>query len=265
MTAKTAIAKERCRQVLRAIDLIATANTLPFITTQRVARESGVTDGVLFRHFANKDAMLSAWLDSRSETLRGLLTAMPRGGYGLHYLVQCLLRDDVLLALLFADPMQDAALRQCLEELREQVATSLLTRIQESQTHGEDYLPSALRDHLLLSLYRAWNPDNPQRAQQKELLMNTLPWEKPASTADLFPDSEHVKQLALNDSGFVFDPINGRSFTANAVGLFVLRALQKGADMEELLDQAAQQFDVDAVTAERDITEFATQLRKLLA
>jgi|UPI00036C4FBF AcrR family transcriptional regulator len=265
MTAKTAIAKERCKQVLRAIDRIAVANALPFLTTQRVARASGVSDGVLFRHFANKDAMLGAWLASRAETLQGLLTAMPDGNYGLHYLVQCLLRDDVLLALLFADPMQDAALRQQMEALREQVAQSLLLRIQATQGHGEDYLPSALRDHLLLSLYRAWNPENPQRAQQKELLMDVLPWEKPASSAALFPDSEHVKQLALNDSGFVFDPINGRSFTANEVGLFVLRALQHGADMEDLLDQAAAQFDVDAVTAERDITEFAAQLRKLLA
>ncbi|MDX8377578.1 MAG: PqqD family protein [Mariprofundales bacterium] len=81
---------------------------------------------------------------------------------------------------------------------------------------------------------------------------------------DLFPDVEAIKQLALNDSGFVFDPVNGRSFTANSIGLFVLRELQKGHDMVAMLDIITDEFDVDTRTAERDITEFASQLRKFI-
>ncbi|MDX8394470.1 MAG: PqqD family protein [Mariprofundales bacterium] len=81
---------------------------------------------------------------------------------------------------------------------------------------------------------------------------------------DLFPDVDTVKQLALNDSGFVFDPVNGRSFTANSIGLFVLRELQKGHDMAAMLDIITDEFDVDARTAERDITDFASQLRKFI-
>jgi len=95
--------------------------------------------------------------------------------------------------------------------------------------------------------------------------MDGLPWEKSNATAELFPAYEALQQLALNDSGFVFDPVNGRSFTANAIGLFLLRLLQKQYDMPALLSAVSEAFEVDAQTAERDITEFAGQLRKLLA
>ncbi|MDQ6974995.1 MAG: PqqD family protein [Mariprofundaceae bacterium] len=95
--------------------------------------------------------------------------------------------------------------------------------------------------------------------------MNELSWQKEHNKTDLFPKMEALQQLALNDSGFVFDPVNGRSFTANSIGLFLLKTLQKGADLDALLTIVVDEFDVDMRTAERDITEFAGQLRKLLA
>lgn len=85
------------------------------------------------------------------------------------------------------------------------------------------------------------------------------------SDTGIFPAHEALQQLAMNDSGFVFDPVNGRSFTANDIGLFLLRLLQDQYDMSALLDAVAKEFDVDVNVAERDITEFAGQLRKLLA
>jgi hypothetical protein len=156
--------------------------------------------------------------------------------------------------------------------LRERMEQARMSLQQQFQAHIE-YLHdkpamvsiTMLGDHLMVSLYRAWNPENPRRVLQKEQLMNGLPWEESSATAELFPAYEALQQLALNDSGFVFDPVNGRSFTANNIGLFLLRRLQKHDDMPALLAAVSEAFTVDTATAERDITEFASQLRKLLA
>ncbi len=81
----------------------------------------------------------------------------------------------------------------------------------------------------------------------------------------LFPPQAAIQQLALNDSGFVFDPVNGRSFTANATGLRILRLLQRNDDMEVLLQALLQEYDVSRSEVERDIAEFAAVLRQALA
>ena len=94
--------------------------------------------------------------------------------------------------------------------------------------------------------------------------MSTLPWEKESSQHHIFPPQELIQRLALNDSGFVFDPESGHSFTANGVGLYILRFLQHHSNPESILDAICLDFDVAPQDAERDLTEFAAQLRKLL-
>ena len=89
--------------------------------------------------------------------------------------------------------------------------------------------------------------------------------ENSAKYAELFPPMEVFKRLALNDSGFVFDPVNGRSFTANDIGLYVLHFLQRSDDANALMVAIKRDFDVSQSDAERDITEFSGQLRKLLS
>ncbi len=262
---KTAVATRRYQQVLAAIDRIAMKNALAFLTTQRVSRESGVSDGVLFRHFANREAMLTAWVESRNKQLNTLLAGMPAGRNGFLYTIQRLLDDDALLSFICCQTMDVPHLRQQMAHIRMDVQQQFQARI--ACLHDRPAMVSAaiLGDHLMVSLYRAWNPENPRRKEQKEQFMDGLPWEKSSATAELFPAYEALQQLALNDSGFVFDPVNGRSFTANAIGLFLLRLLQKQYDMPALLTAVSEAFDVDAQTAARDITEFAGQLRKLLA
>ncbi len=74
---------------------------------------------------------------------------------------------------------------------------------------------------------------------------------------------KRIHQLAVNDEGFVFDPTTGESFTVNATGLFLIRALKAGHDTTELLDQVQQQFEVSPGSAERDVTDFVSQLEGL--
>jgi len=261
---KSETAKKRHQQVLKAIDQIADRNELAFLTTKKVSQESGISDGVLFRLFSSKESMMSAWLDSRGENFRARLKHTATGERALHKLIQRLLNDHVSLSFLCCNPMDTPYLRQQLEYYRDQFRRFLYTHIELIKVNSTLLTIDALTDHLLQSIYRAWNPENPHRNQDKELLMSKLPWEKDQNQMETFPSQDILQRLALNDSGFVFDPESGRSFTANAVGLYVLRFLQNHSTADELLAAIEADFDVNRSDAERDITEFSAQLRKFL-
>ena len=76
--------------------------------------------------------------------------------------------------------------------------------------------------------------------------------------------SDAVKRLAINDSGFVFDPMSGQSFSVNACGLELLRLMQKQTDIEKLKRAVFESFDVSEAVLERDLLEFSDQLRLYL-
>jgi hypothetical protein len=79
--------------------------------------------------------------------------------------------------------------------------------------------------------------------------------------ARVFPDAQTVGRLALSDSGFVFDPVSGRSYSVNATGLALLRLLQKPTGLAEVVAALQQRFEGDAASLERDVIEFASVLR----
>jgi hypothetical protein len=77
-------------------------------------------------------------------------------------------------------------------------------------------------------------------------------------------DLEHsrLRDLALSDSGFVFDPLTGHTFTVNLTGQLALRCLKDGMTAEETAQRLAEEFaaDPDADPA-RDVQDFVLQLR----
>jgi len=76
-----------------------------------------------------------------------------------------------------------------------------------------------------------------------------------------FPNAESLKRLALSESGFIFDPVTGNSFTVNHTGLAILRLLQQTLDAEHITRRLQAEFDIDAALAERDVIEFTGLLR----
>ncbi len=75
------------------------------------------------------------------------------------------------------------------------------------------------------------------------------------------PKPENLTRLALSDSGFVFDPVSGNSFSVNGSGMAILRRLQQGTDRTRIVTSLCEEFEVDALAAERDVIEFANLLR----
>ena len=73
-----------------------------------------------------------------------------------------------------------------------------------------------------------------------------------------------TKRLALSESGFVFDPVSGQSFTVNETGLVVLRLVQQQDDLEKIVEQLAEQFDASIVEIKRDVQDFTNRLQGFL-
>lgn len=70
-----------------------------------------------------------------------------------------------------------------------------------------------------------------------------------------------IQQLAINEEGFVFDPITGESFTVNQTGLLILKGLKEGKSQEEIIKDIVENFEVSEEEAERDIVDFIEKLR----
>ncbi len=71
----------------------------------------------------------------------------------------------------------------------------------------------------------------------------------------------HLKDLALSDTGFVFDPYTGATFTTNATGLAILHALREGLSRSAIIERIRERFDVHG-DVDSDLTEFYQLLRQ---
>jgi len=71
------------------------------------------------------------------------------------------------------------------------------------------------------------------------------------------------EHLALSDNGFLFDTRTGTTYSLNSTGTWLLRALMRAVPRSELACQMVESFEVDAITAHRDVDQFLFRLREL--
>ena len=76
---------------------------------------------------------------------------------------------------------------------------------------------------------------------------------------------ELYHRLALSESGFVFDPVSGQSFTVNETGLELLRQLQQTTNLQEIQKSLADIYDAQPNELERDINDFTSSLSELMS
>lgn len=66
-----------------------------------------------------------------------------------------------------------------------------------------------------------------------------------------------LKDLALSESGFAFDPYSGATYSLNASGRAALEALRRGASPEEIEADLRERFSVEEGTdVARDVRDF---------
>lgn len=77
-------------------------------------------------------------------------------------------------------------------------------------------------------------------------------------------DLEHkLRDLAVSESGFVFDPYTGATFSANDTGLVILEGLRAGLDRQAVVAKLRDTFDLRGdEDVQRDLDEFLELLRK---
>lgn len=76
-------------------------------------------------------------------------------------------------------------------------------------------------------------------------------------------DFSRLRDLAVSDSGFVFDPMTGYTFTVNPTGLFVLQGLKRGESIEAISQGIPEEFDLEGgEDVSRDVDEFLSRLRE---
>lgn len=76
-------------------------------------------------------------------------------------------------------------------------------------------------------------------------------------------DATRLRELAVSDTGFVFDPYSGFTFSVNATGRFILEQLKTGAEVEEVVRRLRGAFDTQpSDDLSRDVHEFVLMLRE---
>ena len=71
------------------------------------------------------------------------------------------------------------------------------------------------------------------------------------------------KNIALSDTGFVFDPSNGNSFSTNPIGLEIIQLLKQNKTQSEIETKILATYEVDKNTFEKDYYDFVNMLGKL--
>lgn len=69
-------------------------------------------------------------------------------------------------------------------------------------------------------------------------------------------DTSRLKDLAISESGFLFDPLSGSTFTASATAVCIIVALREGLRRPEILARLRESFAVEDADLESDLGDF---------
>ena len=72
----------------------------------------------------------------------------------------------------------------------------------------------------------------------------------------------HIKSdIAISDSGFVFNPATGESFTVNPIGAEVIQLLKENKSIQEATEFILERYNVDETSVEKDLNDFVAMLK----
>ena len=74
--------------------------------------------------------------------------------------------------------------------------------------------------------------------------------------------NDHLCELAISRSGFVFDPHTGATFTLNLTGLTIVDALKQGATLEQVVLRLRDTYAEVPGSLQQDVSAFLTELRQ---
>lgn len=72
------------------------------------------------------------------------------------------------------------------------------------------------------------------------------------------------KNIALSDTGFIFNPSTGESFSVNPIGVEILKLLKEGKEKDDIKEIILAKYQTDDSTFERDFYDFVNILNHYL-
>ena len=69
------------------------------------------------------------------------------------------------------------------------------------------------------------------------------------------------KNLAVSESGFIFNPGTGDSFSVNPIGAAVLGLLKEDKSPDQIKAVLFEKYEVEKTLLEKDVDDFLTQLK----
>lgn len=70
------------------------------------------------------------------------------------------------------------------------------------------------------------------------------------------------KNVAVSDSGFVFNPTTGESFSANPIGTEIIEMLKQGKSQNEIKDIILENYITEQDIVDKDVFEFFELLKQ---
>jgi len=68
------------------------------------------------------------------------------------------------------------------------------------------------------------------------------------------------KNIATSESGFIFNPGNGDSFSVNDIGAEIISLMKEDKSQEEIIEAVATKYDTERSQVERDLEDFVSVL-----
>jgi hypothetical protein len=69
------------------------------------------------------------------------------------------------------------------------------------------------------------------------------------------------KNIAVSESGFIFNPSSGDSFSANQIGADIITLMKEEKKIPEIIKTISSKYDVEPSVFEKDLEDFISQLR----
>ena len=68
--------------------------------------------------------------------------------------------------------------------------------------------------------------------------------------------------IAISDSGFIFNPSTGDSYSLNPIGLEILNLIKEGKNDEQMITYILEHYQTEHDAVEKDIYDFKSMLGK---
>ena len=78
-------------------------------------------------------------------------------------------------------------------------------------------------------------------------------------------EADVLRQLALSDSGFLFDPRSGQSYSLNPTAVEALEMLRLGLSLRQAAEELSKNYATEAEQAQSCLESFVHQLGRYLA